>query len=287
MFHFMTHAFFKALLFLAAGVVILAQHHEHDMFRMGGLRTRLPLTFWTFLIGAASLSALPLVTAGFYSKDLILSKTLSSGFGNFWLWGSGVAGALITALYAFRMVFITFFGEAKSEITHRPCNAMTIPLVILAFFSIFGGFTDLSDFLHTVFLEAGSVSSGHGSGLLFQAAPIVASLGGILIAYLVFLKKPGKAEQAGEKTGMEALQRFWFSGWGFDRLYQTLIVGPFLRIAARNKADIVDSWYSGFATFNRRLHGLLSLTQTGNIRWYAMALALGGLVFIGIVIIFR
>ena len=73
MFHFMTHAFFKALLFLAAGVVILAQHHEHDMFRMGGLRTRLPVTFWTFLIGAASLSALPLVTAGFYSKDLILA----------------------------------------------------------------------------------------------------------------------------------------------------------------------------------------------------------------------
>ncbi len=79
MFHFLTHAFFKALLFLAAGVVILAQHHEHDMFKMGGLRNKLPLTFWTFLIGASSLSALPLVTAGFYSKDLILWSALSLG----------------------------------------------------------------------------------------------------------------------------------------------------------------------------------------------------------------
>src|SRR5512142_1299097 len=101
MFHFMTHAFFKALLFLGAGVVILAQHHEHDMFKMGGLRDRLPSTYWTFLIGAASLSALPLVTAGFYSKDLILWQAWSSPMGSKVLWAVGLAGALLTSAYTF------------------------------------------------------------------------------------------------------------------------------------------------------------------------------------------
>lgn len=287
MFHFMTHAFFKALLFLAAGVVILAQRHEHDMFRMGGLRTRLPLTFWTFLIGAASLSALPLATAGFYSKDLILVQTLASGKGNVWLWVSGIIGALITALYAFRMVFITFFGEAGMDVSRKPGRAMTIPLVVLAFFSIFGGFTDCTDFLDPVFLTAGSIPSGHGSELLTETVSAAVALGGVMIACILFLRKPGFAKYVGEKTGMEAVRRLWFSGWGFDALYQALIVRPFLAIAALNKDDIVDSWYSRFARFNRDLHALLTLTQTGNIRWYAMALALGGAVFIGAVIIFR
>ncbi len=97
-FHFMTHAFFKALLFLAAGVVITSLHDEHNMFKMGGLRKELPLTFWTFLIGAASLSALPLVTAGFYSKDLILWAAYSSPQGSMALWAAGLIGALLTAL---------------------------------------------------------------------------------------------------------------------------------------------------------------------------------------------
>ena len=94
MFHFMTHAFFKALLFLGAGVVILAQHGEHNIFKMGGLRKKLPSTFWTFLIGSASLSALPLVTAGFYSKDLILWQAWSSSSGSVALWAAGLAGRL-------------------------------------------------------------------------------------------------------------------------------------------------------------------------------------------------
>ena len=98
-FHFMTHAFFKALLFLAAGVVILALHHEQDMFKMGGLRKRLPLAFWTFLIGAASLAALPLVTAGFYSKDLILEEAWASRARRYGAVAGGLVGALLTALH--------------------------------------------------------------------------------------------------------------------------------------------------------------------------------------------
>ena len=142
-FHFMTHAFFKALLFLGAGAVILAMHHEHDMFKMGGLWRRLPLVFWTFLAGSASLAALPLVTAGFYSKDLILWDAYAAPGGSAWLWLAGLVGALMTGLYTFRMVFITFFGEAKEEhIAHRPGLSVKIPLVVLAVLSVIGGFVE-------------------------------------------------------------------------------------------------------------------------------------------------
>ncbi len=115
LFHFMTHAFFKALLFLGAGVVIVAMHEDHNMFHMGGLRRRLPLTFWTFLIASLSLSALPIVTAGFYSKDMILTDAFTSRAGSVWLWLAGLVGALLTSLYTFRMVFVTFFGPPRAR----------------------------------------------------------------------------------------------------------------------------------------------------------------------------
>jgi NADH-quinone oxidoreductase subunit L len=131
-FHFMTHAFFKALLFLSAGAVILSLHEEHDIFKMGGLRKRLPLPFWSFLIGSAALAALPWVTAGFYSKDLILLQTWSSGAVG--LWVLGLLGALLTALYSFRAVFIAFFGEPRTEVVPDPRYGIriAIPLVILS-----------------------------------------------------------------------------------------------------------------------------------------------------------
>ena len=113
MFHLMIHAFFKALLFLGAGAVIHALNGEQDMFKMGGLRRQMPLTFWTFLIGSASLAALPLITAGFYSKDLIIWQAFASVRGGPWLWAAALAGALLTALYTFRMVFLTFDGPLR------------------------------------------------------------------------------------------------------------------------------------------------------------------------------
>jgi NADH-quinone oxidoreductase subunit L len=120
LFHFMTHAFFKALLFLAAGVVINALHHEHNMFKMGGLRKELPVAYWAFVIGGSALAGLPLVTAGFYSKDLILWSAVSSGKGSLWLWGAGLIGALFTAIYSYRLIFLVFYGEAKTYVSHRP-----------------------------------------------------------------------------------------------------------------------------------------------------------------------
>ena len=145
-FHFMIHAFFKALLFLGAGAVILSVHHEHNMYKMGGLRKELPITFWTFLIASASLAALPLVTAGFYSKDAILWFAWSSTTnGSTILWVAGWIGAFITAIYTFRMVFITFYGDKRSEVSHKPGWLIKIPLIVLAVLSVIGGFIELPD----------------------------------------------------------------------------------------------------------------------------------------------
>ena len=297
MFHFMTHAFFKALLFLGAGVVILAQHHEHDMFKMGGLKDRLPSTFWTFLIGSASLSALPLVTAGFYSKDLILWQAWSSPSGSATLWTAGLLGAFITSLYSFRMVFVTFFGATKMDVSHRPGARMIAPLMVLAVLSIIGGFIELpetlghtnlfSDFLSPVFPDPAVHHADAGNELIFQVIASLVSLSGIAFAYLLYLLRPQMAEKLAQAPAGAVLQRFWFSGWGFDRLYDTLFVRPFEWIARINKDDVIDSGYTGIARLNRVVHGVLSKTQTGSIRWYAMGIAFGAVVFLGIIVILQ
>src|SRR5690606_5593801 len=146
-FHLMTHAFFKARLFLAAGTVILSLHHELDIFRMGGMRKRLPLAFWSFVIGCAALTALPF-TSGFYSKDEILLAALAQPDYGMLLWLGGVLGAFLTALYSFRLVFVAFFGpthftQGADDTHHGPVReiagiSMALPLVILALLSLVG-----------------------------------------------------------------------------------------------------------------------------------------------------
>ncbi len=291
-FHLMTHAFFKALLFLGAGVVIFAQHHEQDMFKMGGLKDKLPVTFWTFLIGSASLSALPLVTAGFYSKDLILWKAWSSGSGGAVLWAAGLFGALITSIYTFRMVFLTFFGESKTTVTRTPGARILAPLIILAALSVVGGFLNLpetlggkpwfSDFLQKVLNENKLETAGY-EGMLQYIASLV-SIAGIFIAWLFFIGRPPYAELIGRGRVFEAVRRFWLAGWDFDALYDRLFVRPFAWFARINRHDFVDSGYTGVAAFNRMLSALLSKTQTGNIRWYAMGMVVGAVVFLGIIV---
>src|SRR5580704_3502626 len=140
MFHFVTDAFFKALLFLGAGVIIDALNDEHSMFRMGGLRKELPVAFWTFLIAGCSLAGLPFITAGFFSKDLIIWNAWSAPQGHPAFWIAGMAGALLTSLYTFRLIFRVFFGPLSTPVTKLPGYAMTIPLMVLAFLSIIGGY---------------------------------------------------------------------------------------------------------------------------------------------------
>ncbi len=290
-FHFMTHAFFKALLFLGAGAVIIAMDHEHNMFKMGGLRKELPVTFWTFLIGSASLSALPLVTAGFYSKDLILWYSWSSGYGGPWLWGAGSAGALLTSIYTFRMVFLTFFGDAKGKIGKKPGAAMKIPLVVLAALSIIGGYMELprtfgnmpvfSDFVNTALPSTESFGRVSDEAVM-QIIISMVSLFGVYIAYVLFLRNPRYVEGLAGSPPGQALHRFWFSGWGFDRLYDRVFMRPFLWIARINRDDFIDLIYGGIAWYNGFFHRALSLTQSGKVRWYAMGITIGAVITIGI-----
>jgi NADH-quinone oxidoreductase subunit L len=299
-FHFMTHAFFKALLFLAAGVVILRLHHEHDMFKMGGLRKELPLVFWAFLIGAFSLAALPLVTAGFYSKDLILWAAWAAPGGNPWLWAAGVLGALLTALYTFRAVFLTFFGQPGNLVRDaapipQAGAAMRAPLVILAALSIVGGFLQLpdtlgglplfSDFLHTI-LPPFQVAQGDlNTELALQLAAAAASLGGIYAAYILFLRQRRVTERLVKTPMIRALHRFWFVGWGFDWLDNRFVVRPFMWLAKIDKDDAIDLFYRGLARLAWLLSQLLGLTQVGRVRRYALGIAIGAAIVTGMVVL--
>ncbi len=291
-FQFMTHAFFKALLFMGAGVVILALHHEQNMFRMGGLRRELPLTFWTFLAGAASLAAFPIITAGFYSKDLILYEAWFSDKGNPWLWAAGLASALLTALYAFRIVFLVFYGEMRERPTWRPGPQMQIPLVILAILAIFAGFLDIpytqinvtffSSFLSTALPPEPLVHANPALEIGLTVAAVVATLVGIYLAYVFFLRSPALTARLVSTSWGATLRRWWLAGWGFDWLYDWLFVRPVVWAANVNRNDFVDLAYQAIAWVNRISWQLLSYTQSGQLRWYAMGVAFGAVLIIGI-----
>jgi NADH-quinone oxidoreductase subunit L len=294
-FHFMTHAFFKALLFLGAGVVIIGLNQEHDMFKMGGLRKQLPVTFWTFLIGSASLSALPLVTAGFYSKDMILWQVWASDKGSFWLWAAGLTGAFLTSIYTFRMLFLTFAGNATGEVSRKPGLFMTIPLIILAILSLIGGFIEmpgnlgnspiLTKFLHTVLPAVPIFHTDYVIEGNLQFITSLLALIGIIFAYRVFLHSPqhtGRMEEIIRTPISTAIHCFLFQGWNFDLLYDKFIVQPFIWIARVNRKDFIDFIYQGITLLSRLFNSILTFTQSGKVRWYAMGIAIGAVIFIGI-----
>ncbi|MDE3110553.1 MAG: NADH-quinone oxidoreductase subunit L, partial [Acidobacteriota bacterium] len=198
-FHFMTHAFFKALLFLAAGSVINALHHEHNIFRMGGLRKELPVTFWTFLIAGCSLAGLPVVTAGFFSKGLIIWGAWASDKGSPALWAVAVIGVLLTSLYIFRLIFLVFFGEAKEPVHHKPAWTIKLPLIVLAFLSVAGGWVNLPawlgnkpalvNFLQLALPRLSETHAANFSELGSEAIVMLAFVVGLFVAWLLFLKK--------------------------------------------------------------------------------------------------
>ena len=279
-FHFMIHAFFKALLFLGAGVVILVLNEEHDIFRMGGLRKKLPVVFMTFLIGSASLSALPLLTAGFYSKDQILWYAFSSQSGNLLLWLAGIVGALLTALYSFRMIFITFFGEAKTEPLFKPGKLMIVPLIILAVLSLVGGFIELPGSIGNIHLFSNLVDNtlpvvvvrnNENQELLFQLLSAIIALTGIYLAYLIYFKKTALSESFNHSR----LNIFFEKGWGFDKLYDTLFVKPVVWLSVIDKKDFFDWLNIGISKLALLFNRLLSNTQNGKLRWYLMSFAIG------------
>ena len=291
LFHFMTHAFFKALLFMAAGAVILALHHEQDMFKMGGLRRRLPLVFWTFLAGAMSLAALPLVTAGFYSKDMILWEVLSSPKGGVLLWGAGVLGAFITGLYSFRIVFLVFFGEEKGHVSAKPGPAMMLPLAVLAVLALAAGFIELPQTLGHVTLfssfmgvHAAEASPALGESVQQLLAGFLA-LGGAAAALWLFVRRPELVRRWVATPAGSALHRLCASGWGFDRLYDTVFVRPFFWIASLHREDFMAVVWRAVGSAAEGSAVGLSRMQTGRLRFYMAGIVLGAIIAVALVVL--
>jgi NADH-quinone oxidoreductase subunit L len=287
MFHFFTHAFFKALLFLGAGVIINAVDEEHSIFKMGGLRKELPVAFWTFLAGGCALAGLPFITAGFFSKDMIIWQSWSAPGGRPALWMAGMVGAGLTSLYTFRLIFRVFFGPLGLPVTKRPGYAMKVPLVILAVFAIVGGYLKepLLAFLHstlpsTIEARAGGLTEGSSeaiAGLLFFV--------GLYFAYLFHLKNRTLSETLVANPLGRVLDQWWFAGWGFDWIYDKIFVQPFIWVANVNKSDFVDAFYTGIARVADASYRSLSRTETGRVRWYATAMAAGSVLFVALVLL--
>ncbi len=236
-FHLMTHAFFKALLFLGSGSVIMAMHHEQDMMKMGGLRKYLPWTYGTMLIGTLAIAGVPGL-AGFFSKDEILWKAISNGHPFVWLllW----LGAGLTAFYMFRLIFLTFWGEermdahTKSHIHESPKNVV-YPLAVLAGLSVVGGYIGLPAWTHVTnwfehFLEPViriPQSSEHlthqvSEEILFTVLSVVIALAGIYLAYRFYVVNPGTADRVAAK--IRGLYTLVHRKYYVDEAYDALIV---------------------------------------------------------------
>jgi NADH-quinone oxidoreductase subunit L len=283
LFHLMTHAFFKALLFLSAGAVTMRLHHEQDIYKMGGLARRLPVAFWSFLIGSSALAALPLVTAGFYSKEAILSGAWTDGTSGRVLWVAGVVGAFLTGLYIFRAVFIAFFGEEHTHVSGHYGWRVITPLAVLSVLSVLGGLIELPPaFGHVTLL----------SNLLAPVLPAtreVTSITPLLLASLVALSGIALAAllywRPARPPAETPLWRFWHAAAGFDWLYDRLLVRPVLWAARVNSDDAVDSFYDGIAWVMRVFHEQVRRTQNGRVRWYTASLAVGSISLIAIAVL--
>jgi NADH-quinone oxidoreductase subunit L len=283
MFHLTTHAFFKALLFLSAGSVIIALHHEQDIWKMGNLRNKMSITFWTFLVGALALSGVP-PFSGFYSKDSILAQALDQH--NYVLFAVGVFIAGLTTFYIFRLFFVVFFGKEKSEgvsHAHESPAVMTLPLVVLAVFSVIGGLIGIKELYQHFFVPGAEGSAGLAQALVepFVASPVAAGLGILAVAIGFFgaFSLYAKAETDPLPAKLGGLAVAMKNKFYFDELYEATFVRAHDFIAA--VMDWIDRWLlEGFCIGLIRggtdLTGrMLRLVQTGNLQTYAFFFVLG------------
>ena len=277
-YHLMTHAFFKALLFLGAGSVIHACSGEQDMRNMGGLRTKIPWTCYTILCASVAIAGVPL-TSGWFSKEAILGAAYHHAPWMFWL---GTFTAAMTAFYVFRAFFMTFFGEYRGH--HHPHESppvMMIPLVILAILSIFGGFIKVPEFLSTFFPVAEEPEN-------FTLTLVASSAGliGIALAAWMYWARPGMADSfAGSVKGLYTLV---YNKYFVDEIYDAAVVKPVVngsRVVLWKGMDagLIDGMVNGAGTRARNLGSVLRLVQSGNIRSYATWVLLGSLAVIAVV----
>jgi len=294
-FHLMTHAFFKALLFLAAGSVMHALAGELNMQKMGGLKKHLPITFWCFLAGTLAISGIPLFS-GFFSKDEILWKAFSSPHGHYLLWLIGVITAALTAFYMFRLFFMTFLGKSRVDTQiephiHEAPKSMTIPLMVLAVLSVIGGYVGIPHSLGGSNRFEGFLSSvfehGHSSThtdtytpsteYLLMIISVVVIVVGILVAYRFYIQNPNLPKRLAEKYKFP--YRVLFNKYYVDELYARVLVNPLLNLALilwkRFDVLVIDGAANGLASLVKLAGMVIRKTETGYLRNYALSLIFG------------
>ncbi len=288
-FHLVAHGFFKGLLFLCSGAVIHALADEQDMRRMGGLKNKMKITYWTFVVGALAISGFPGL-AGFFSKDAVLGGAFRGGY--WYLWLVGIVAAFMTAFYMFRLIFMTFHGEYRGDPevyghAHEAPPSMTVPLVILAVPSaIIGALLGLPPenghidrLLEPVFefAVAGEhhVFGGLDAGLMALSALV--GIGGILLAWLFYVRRPGLPRLAGERSGFLyplLLNKYWM-----DEIYFALIVNPLRRLSdwLWRGFDVagIDGVVNGTARLFRGIGAGLRPIQKGEVHAYLLNMTLG------------
>ena len=307
-FHLMTHAFFKALLFLAAGSVIHAMGGEQDMNRMGGLNKKIRWTYLTMLTATLAIAGFP-PFAGFFSKDSILLSAFQSEYGGrnvgYTLYAFGLATALLTAFYMFRLIFLTFHGKQRYDEhhvhVHESPNNMLAPLMILAVLSIVGGWfaapaflpggTDyFTKFLQPVFggLElAGAEAEAYSLELWLAGIAFVIAIAGAVVAYWVYLKRPEKAD--GFAKSLKPAYTTLLNKYYVDELYAAAVVKPLLWISTNvlwKVADVagIDGAVNGIAEGATAIGDGVRHTQSGNTRSYAVWVVVGALVVIAVIL---
>jgi len=306
-FHLMTHAFFKALLFLAAGSVIHAMGGEQDMLRMGGLSKKIRWTYVTMLTATLAIAGFP-PFAGFFSKDSILLSTFENEYGGrnvgYALYGFGLATALLTAFYMFRLIFLTFHGRPRFDEhkvhVHESPNNMLAPLMVLALLSIVGGWLAapamlgtgpdyFSKFLQPVFggvEAAGAEAEARSLEVTLAIVAVLTALLGAAVAYWLYLKRPEKTDALAKslKPAYSTLLNKYY----VDELYAAVVVKPLLWISTNvlwKGADIagIDGAVNGIAEGATAIGDGVRHAQSGNTRSYAVWVVVGALVVIGVI----
>jgi NADH-quinone oxidoreductase subunit L len=302
-FHLMTHAFFKALLFLAAGSVIHAMGGEQDMRHMGGLSKKIKYTYWTMLIATLAIAGIPPL-AGFFSKDAILLSAFQIPGGHP-LYAIGLLTALLTSFYMFRLIFLTFHGKQRYDEHHVHVHespwSMLGPLVILAVLSIIGGWLAapalwggpdyFTSFLSPVFAspqaaEAVNEAAAHQLELILAVVAVASALIGLGVAFWLYLRQPGKPEKIAKS--LQPVYNTLLNKYYVDELYNAVVIQPLMWISTNVLWKIVDvagidGTVNGIATGATSIGDTVRRTQSGNTRSYAVWVVIGALVVIAVI----